>query len=72
MGKFAAFLSKSDIAFINALDVYFKDTAFFAVSALGSNPVDRQVNGIISPIRVDEPFIWLLYKLGFIEGRHEQ
>ncbi|MEH7250779.1 hypothetical protein V7111_01425 [Neobacillus niacini] len=71
-GEIRRFLEQVDIAFINALDVYFKDTAFFAVSALGSNPVDRQVNGIISPIRVDEPFIWLLYKLGFIEGRHEQ
>ncbi|SDM69215.1 hypothetical protein [Bacillus sp. OK048] len=71
-GEIRRFLEKVDIAFINALDVYFKDTAFFAVSALGSNPVDRQVNGIISPVRVDEPFIWLLYKLGFIEGRHEQ
>ena len=70
-GEIRRFLEKVDIAFVNALDVYFKDTSFFAVSALGSNPVDQQVNGIISPIRVDEPFIWLLYKLGFIEGRHE-
>ncbi len=71
-GEIKRFLAKVDNPFVNALDVYFKDTAYFAVSALGSNPVDQQVNGIISPIRVDEPFIWLLYKLGFIEGRHEQ
>ncbi len=70
-GEIRRFLEKVDIAFVNALDVYFKDTSFFAVSALGSNPVDQQVSGIISPIRVDEPFIWLLYKLGFIEGRYE-
>jgi hypothetical protein len=71
-GEIRRFLEKVDIPFVNALDVYFKDTSYFAVSALGSNPTDQQVNGIISPIRVDEPVIWLLYKLGFIEGRHVQ
>jgi hypothetical protein len=71
-GEIRRFLSKVDIPFVDAIDVYFRDTAYFAVSALGSNPVDQQVNGIISPIRVDEPFIWLMYKLGYIEGRQEQ
>ncbi|ETI69510.1 TRAFAC clade GTPase domain-containing protein [Neobacillus vireti] len=71
-GEIRRFLQKVDIPFVNALDVYFKDTSYFAVSALGSNPVDQEVSGIISPIRVDEPFIWLLYKLGYIEGRNEQ
>ena len=71
-GEIKRFLSKVDIPFVDAVDVYFKDTAYFAVSALGSNPVNQQVNGIISPIRVDEPFIWLMYKLGYIEGRQEQ
>ncbi len=71
-GEVRRFLSKVDTPFVNALDVYFRDTSYFAVSALGSNPVGQQVSGIISPIRVDEPFIWLLYKLGYIEGRHEQ
>jgi hypothetical protein len=71
-GEVRRFLEKVDVPFVNAMDVYFKDTSYFAVSALGSNPVDQQVRGIISPIRVDEPFIWLLYKLGVIEGRNEQ
>lgn len=71
-GEIRRFLQKVDVPFVNALDVYFKDTSYFAVSALGSNPVDQQVSGIISPIRVDEPFIWLLYKLGYIEGRNAQ
>ena len=71
-GEIRRFLEKVDIPFINSLDVYFRDTAYFAVSALGSNPVDRELKGMISPIRVDEPFIWLLYKLGYIEGSHEQ
>lgn len=71
-GEIRRFLEKVDVPFVNAMDVYFKDTSYFAVSALGSNPVDQQVRGIISPIRVDEPFIWLLYKLGFVEGRNVQ
>ncbi|MCL6573128.1 MAG: hypothetical protein K6T88_15835 [Bacillus sp. (in: Bacteria)] len=71
-GEIRRFLEKVDTPFVNALDVYFKDTSYFAVSSLGSNPNKQQVTGIISPIRVDEPFIWLLYKLGFIEGRHVQ
>ncbi|MEH7094816.1 TRAFAC clade GTPase domain-containing protein [Neobacillus vireti] len=70
-GEMKRFLSKVDIPFVNAIDVYFRETSYFAVSALGSNPIEQQVSGIISPIRVDEPFIWLLYKLGVIEGRHE-
>jgi hypothetical protein len=70
-GEIRHFLEKVDTPFVNAMDVYFKNISFFAVSALGSNPVDQQVSGIISPVRVDEPFIWLLYKLGFIEGRYE-
>jgi hypothetical protein len=70
-GEIRRFFEKVDTPFINAMDVYFKNISFFAVSALGSNPVDQQVSGIISPVRVDEPFIWLLYKLGFIEGRYE-
>jgi hypothetical protein len=70
-GEIRRFLAKVDAPFVNALDVYFRNTSYFAVSALGSNPIDQQVSGIISPIRVDEPFIWLLYKLGVIEGRNE-
>ncbi|MFD2446854.1 hypothetical protein ACFSO7_23215 [Bacillus sp. CGMCC 1.16607] len=71
-GEIRRFLEKVDIPFVNALDVYFTDTSYFAVSALGRNPIDRQVNGIIDPTRVDEPFIWLLYRLGYIEGRYEK
>ena len=71
-GEIRRFLEKVDVPFVNSLDVNFTETAYFAVSALGSNPVDQQVKGIISPIRVDEPFIWLLHKLGYVEGRYEQ
>ncbi|MED4228977.1 TRAFAC clade GTPase domain-containing protein [Neobacillus cucumis] len=69
-GEIQRFLARVDTPFVNALDVYFKHTSYFAVSALGRHPVNQQVSGIVSPVRVDEPFIWLLYQLGYIEGRH--
>jgi hypothetical protein len=71
-GEIKRFLLKVDNPLVNALEVYFKEISYFAVSSLGSNPVNQQVSGMISPVRVDEPFIWLLYKLGYIEGRHRE
>lgn len=70
-GEIRRFIEKVDRPFKGTMDVYFKDTAYYAVSALGSNPVDQKLQTVVSPIRVDEPFIWLLYKLNFIEGRRE-
>ena len=37
---------------------------FFGVSALGSMPVDSSVEGTVTPYRVMDPLIWMLYKLG--------
>ncbi|KQO18576.1 TRAFAC clade GTPase domain-containing protein [Paenibacillus sp. Leaf72] len=70
-GEMRRFIEKVDRPFKGTMDVYFKDTAYYAVSALGSNPVNQKMETVVSPIRVDEPFIWLLYKLGYIEGRRE-
>jgi hypothetical protein len=71
-GEISRFMEKVDRPFKDAVGVYFKNTAYFAVSALGSNPVNRQITGVVNPIRVDEPFIWLLYKLNYIEGSNPQ
>ncbi|MFS0725439.1 TRAFAC clade GTPase domain-containing protein [Paenibacillus sp. 1P07SE] len=68
-GEIRRFIEKVDRPFKGTMDVYFKDTAYYAVSALGSNPVDQKMQTVVQPIRVDEPFIWLLYKLNYIEGR---
>ncbi|WP_310551727.1 hypothetical protein [Paenibacillus glufosinatiresistens] len=67
-GEIRRFIGKVDRPFKDTMDVYFANTAYFAVSALGSNPVGQRIEGVVSPIRVDEPFLWLLYKLNFIEG----
>jgi hypothetical protein len=67
-GEIRRFIEKVDRPFKDTMDVYFANTGYFAVSALGSNPVNQKVEGVVSPIRVDEPFIWLLHKLNYIEG----
>lgn len=67
-GEVKRFLNNVDRAFIDAVEVHFNNTAYFAVSALGSNPVEQKIQGTVSPVRVDEPFLWLLYQIGCIEG----
>jgi GTPase SAR1 family protein len=68
-GEISRFIETVDRPFKDAVDVYFKNTAFFAVSALGANPVNKQITGVVNPIRVDEPFIWLLYQLDYVARR---
>ncbi|MDF2958444.1 MAG: hypothetical protein K0S39_179 [Paenibacillus sp.] len=68
-GEISRFIETVDRPFKDAVDVYFNNTAFFAVSALGANPVNKQIAGVINPVRVDEPFIWLLHKLDYVARR---
>lgn len=47
----------------------FKDSAFFGLSSLGCNPDD--LGGtvpVVAPMRVEDPFLWLLYKNKYIPG----
>lgn len=45
----------------------FSDYAFFAVSALGSQPTrDNRLAREVDPIRVEDPFLWLLAKLDLV------
>lgn len=67
-GEVQRFVEKVDLAFKDAVEVHFNDVAYFAVSALGQNPVEGKLERVIEPTRVDEPFLWLLYKLGYIDG----
>jgi GTPase SAR1 family protein len=68
-GEIRRLIEKIDRPFKDAIDVYFKNTAYFAVSALGTNPVNKEITGVVNPIRVDEPVIWLLHQLGYIDGK---
>lgn len=71
-GEVKRFIEKVDRPFKDAIDVHFNKTAYFATSALGRNPINMQVDGIIEPLRVDEPFLWLLYTMNYIEGREDE
>jgi hypothetical protein len=47
----------------------YKDNKFFGLSALGMNPhVTQKVDKII-PNRIEDPFLWLLYKSGILKAK---
>jgi len=57
----------------------FKDSAFFGVSALGCNPIPSATaeGGYWlphepRPIRIEDPFLWLLWKFGIIQGNKQR
>ncbi len=70
-GEVKQFIEQVDLAFLDAIEVHFRNVGYFAVSSLGQNPVEGRLEGVIQPMRVDEPFLWLLYKLGYISS-HEK
>lgn len=75
-GEVKQFISQVDPQLLQQLNSYFDNIGFFAVSALGSEPLNEnengklisKVNGIVNSYRVDEPLLWLLYKQEFING----
>jgi len=68
-----AFIQLIDPNFGNALRRRFANLGLFGVSALGAHPdIIHQRMTNFAPVRVDEPFLWILYKLGYIEGRYEE
>jgi len=66
-----AFLQLVDPNFNNALKGRFANLGLFGVSSLGAPPdlIHRRVASF-APARVNEPFLWILYKHGYIDGRH--
>ena len=52
-----------------ALEANFKDYAFFAFSALNCEPPkssDEELQETPDPLRLEDPLIWLMYKLGMV------
>lgn len=72
-GEVMKFLEKADAPFKGAMDACFKTTGYFAVSSLGYNPQNLKIdeNVGIEHIRVDEPFLWLLYEMNYLDGRRD-
>ncbi len=53
----------------NFLNGRFSTHGFFGVSALGQSPdADGRINKTLAPFRVEDPLLWLLYKLKVIGG----
>ncbi|WP_226679259.1 GTPase domain-containing protein [Mesobacillus jeotgali] len=65
-GEIQQFVNKVDRNFGNRFENYFNKRGYFAVSALGTNPDD--LNGVITPKRIDEPLLWILHQKGIIKG----
>jgi len=52
-----------------SLDHRFSDHGYFGVSALGGTPHNGKLPDGVAPRRVEDPFLWLLYKLNVIKGK---
>ena len=58
-------------AFMIGVENGFATYNFFGVSSLGDQPDANGHLTTVSPMRVEEPLLWLLYKLGLIKGKKE-
>lgn len=54
--------------FANQLNSNFKNYAYFGITALGSNPESSKITRL-RPHRVEDPFLWLLYKHKLIKAQ---
>ena len=58
--------SWDDTGIITQIKNNFKNYCFFGFSALGSNP-EHNIIKAFRPMRVEDPFLWLLYKRNLIQ-----
>ena len=47
----------------------FSNYNFFGVSSLGEQPDANNRLSTVSPLRVEDPFLWILYKLNLLSGK---
>lgn len=52
----------------NLLELHYQNYAYFGLSALGHSPNRSMQIGEVKPYRVEDPFLWLLWKNGIIKG----
>jgi len=58
---------------LRQLERYFVSFAFFGFSTLGSSPDDSgRLSKGISPYRIEDPLLWILYKKGIIKGKRSR
>ena len=57
-----------NMGFYNEIDFKFANYRFFGVSSLGNQPeASGQVK--IEPLRVEDPFLWILYQFKMVKGK---
>jgi hypothetical protein len=52
----------------NIMQHHFEHFCYFGVSALGEPPLGEKLSAAVSSNRIEDPFLWLLWKNGFIQG----
>lgn len=51
----------------------FENYSYFGVSSLGSQPDSKgQLGSGVAPFRVEDPLLWILHKLGIVQGRRRR
>jgi hypothetical protein len=57
----------------NIMQQEFREYAFFGFSALGAVPTkERKLTGAVSSFRIEDPFLWILWKNNLIKGRRKK
>ena len=62
------FIYNNDLSLMNELATGYSNFQFFGFTALGRDCriVDGRPQGYIVPHRIEQPFLWMLYQLGFV------
>jgi hypothetical protein len=55
--------------FLGKIEQRFTCYSYFGVSALGDQPRAGARLEVLDALRVEEPFLWILYKKGFVQGK---
>jgi hypothetical protein len=68
-GMFSEYVRQWSPAAWNTISTHFADFAFFGLTATGCSSDQNGRYPRIAPWRVEDPLLWLLYRLGVIPGR---
>lgn len=56
-------------SFYNDITFKFGNYHFFGVSSLGRLPDENKRLDVVEPLRVEDPFLWLLYEFDLVKGK---
>lgn len=66
--EISSFIQNNDSLFFDTMKQYFRNYAFLGISSI-SNLERQDLQKIkVDPKRVEEPLLWIMYKLGYIKG----